>query len=264
MKLYEAIESVVSDFGKEIITKANVINMLSDYKAFEESRTFKIIIKNLIAEGYMDQLLYMRDWSKTGERTISNFINATSFNEANASYVIKSFAYGLGYTKNAPTFQSIATTPTVANSKQTKAPTTKVSSIQGVSLDKTHSQVERLSNAAQQKYKEAAEEYLGSIVEFKTDFEKELGVKINSYVVLDQYGNIFPKFEIDGKIKVEYNKAIAFHVLFYDQKDRMMTEEVIYVGKKKGIFEVAQCFIRPKYYNKVGDIKRIVVYWEQK
>jgi hypothetical protein len=82
--------------------------------------------------------------------------------------------------------------------------------------------------------------------------------------VLDQYGNIFPKFEIDGKIKVEYNKAIAFHVLFYDQKDRMMTEEVIYVGKKKSIFEVAQCFIRPKYYNKVGDIKRIVVYWEQK
>ena len=57
MKLYEAIESVVSDFGKEIITKANVINMLSDYNAFEESRTFKIIIKNLIAEGYMDQLL---------------------------------------------------------------------------------------------------------------------------------------------------------------------------------------------------------------
>lgn len=264
MKLYEAIESIVSDFGKEIITNANVINMLSDYNAFEESRTFKIIIKNLVAEGYMDQLLYMRDWSKTGERTISNFITATSFNEANVSYVIKSIAFGLGHLKTVPTYQSTATTPTAANSKQAKAIITKAPSTQAISLDKTHSQVERLSKAAQQKYKEAAEEYLGSIVEFKTDFEKELGVKINSYVELDQYGNIFPKFEIDGKIKVEYNKAIAFHVLFYDQKDRMMTEEVIYVGKKKGIFEVAQCFIRPKYYNKVGDIKRIVVYWEQK
>ena len=89
-------------------------------------------------------------------------------------------------------------------------------------------------------------------------------MKINSYVVLDQYGNIIPKFEIDGKIKVEYNHAIVFHVLIYDQKNRMMNEEVISVGTKKRVFEVVQCFIRPKYYNKVGDIKRIVVYWEQK
>ena len=106
MKLYEAIESIVSEFGKEIINNAKVINMFNDYNAFEESRTFKIILKNLIAEGYMDQILYVRDWSKTQNRIINNFIAATSFNEANASYVIMSLAYGLGYIKTAPTYLS--------------------------------------------------------------------------------------------------------------------------------------------------------------
>lgn len=267
MKLYEAIESIVSDFGKEIITNANVINMLSDYNAFEESRTFKIIIKNLIAEGYMDQLLCMRDWSKTGERTICNFITATSFNEANASYVIKSLAYGLGYTKTAPAYQPSAATAqpgssSQPNSKQSKAPVAKTPSLQGVNLDKTQSQIERLSETAQQKYKEAAEEYLESIVEFKTDFEKDLGVKINTYMEFDQFGNILPKFEIDGKIKVKYDFSILFYVLLYDQKDKMMTREKIYVGQKRGAFEVAQGCLDPSVYHKVGSIKRIVVYWE--
>ena len=257
MKLYEAIESIVSDFGKEIITNANVINMLSDYNAFEESRTFRIIIKNLIAEGYMDQLLYMRDWSKTGERTISNFIMATSFNEANASYVIKSLAFGLGYIKTPPTYQSTAT-----NSKQSPVQTGKTPSIQGVSLDKTRSQIERLSETGQQKYKEAAEEYLESVVEFKTDIEKDLGVKLSTYMEFDQFGNILPKFEIDGKIKVKYDFAIMLYVLLYDQKGKMMTKKEIYVGKKRGAFEVAQTCIDPSEYHKVGNIKRIVVYWE--
>lgn len=108
MKLYEAIATIVQEFGKEIVTNAKVINVFSDYNAFEESKTFKVILKNLIAEGYMDQLMYVRDWSSSQSRIISNFIAATSFNEANASYVIRSLAYGLGYTKTVPVYQSSA------------------------------------------------------------------------------------------------------------------------------------------------------------
>ena len=89
MKLYEAIQTIVQEFGKEIVTNAKVINVFSDYNAFEESKTFKVILKNLIAEGYMDQLMYVRDWTNSQERIINNFIAATSFNEANASYIIK-------------------------------------------------------------------------------------------------------------------------------------------------------------------------------
>ena len=40
MKLYEAIASIINEFGKEIVTNAKVINVFSDYNAFEESKTF--------------------------------------------------------------------------------------------------------------------------------------------------------------------------------------------------------------------------------
>ena len=65
MKLYEAIKTIVQEFGKEIVTNAKVINVFSDYNAFEESKTFMVILKNLIAEGYMDQLMYVRDWTNS-------------------------------------------------------------------------------------------------------------------------------------------------------------------------------------------------------
>jgi len=270
MKLYEAIENIISEFGKEIINNAKVINMFSDYNAFEESRTFKIILKNLIAEGYMEQLLYVRDWSKSEDRIINNFIAATSFNEANASYVIKSLAYGLGYTKTAPTYQPLAATgqpvsssqPNPKQSKTQNQSSANTASLQGVSLDKTPSQIERLGEASQRKYKEAAEAYLESIVEFKTDFEKDLGVKISTYMEFDQFANILPKFEIDGKIKVKYDYAVMFYVLLCDYKGKMMTKQEIYVGKKRSSFEVAQTCFDPSEYHKVGNIKRIVVYWE--
>lgn len=117
MKLYEAIATIVQEFGKEIVTNAKVINVSSDYNAFEESKTFKVILKNLIAEGYMVQLMYVRDWSSSQSHIISNFIAATSFNEANASYVIQSIAYGLGYTKTIPVYQ-----PSASSQQSTTVP----------------------------------------------------------------------------------------------------------------------------------------------
>lgn len=116
MKLYEAIQTIVQEFGKEIVTNAKVINVFSDYNAFEESKTFKVILKNLIAEGYMDQLIYVRDWANSQNRIINNFIAATSFNEANASYVINCLAYGLGYTKTVPVYSQSAPTQQMGTS----------------------------------------------------------------------------------------------------------------------------------------------------
>ena len=271
MKLYEAIEIIVNDFGKEIISNDRVMNMFSDYNAFEESKTFKIILKNLINEGYMEQLLYVRDWSNSQDRIINNFISATSFNEANASYVIKSLAYALGYIKTAPIYQPSAgpsqpSSPSNSNSSQSKSqspsPANKPSG-HTVSLDKTSSQYDRLSEDSKRKYKEAAEKYLEGIVEFKSDFEKDLGVKISSYVQFDQFANIIPIFELDGKIKLDYDFSLMFYVLLYDQNDRMMVKKDIYVGQKRGSYEVVQTLFDPSEYHIVNNIKRILVYWEK-
>ena len=150
MKLYEAIKTIVQEFGKEIVTNAKVINVFSDYNAFEESKTFKVILKNLIAEGYMDQLMYVRDWTNSQDRIINNFIAATSFNEANASYVINCLAYGLGYTKTVPVYSVASNTQCKSSSRNQQttsqqATNAQTFSFQGVNLDKTPSQFYKLS-----------------------------------------------------------------------------------------------------------------------
>ena len=169
MKLYEAIKTIVQEFGKEIVTNAKVINVFSDYNAFEESKTFKVILKNLIAEGYMDQLMYVRDWANSQNRIINNFIAATSFNETNASYVINCLAYGLGYTKTVPVYSQSAPTQQMGtsstpnyNARAQSSSNNATTTVQGIKLDKTESQFDNLSENAQRKYKEAAEAYLES------------------------------------------------------------------------------------------------------
>ena len=269
MKLYEAIKTIVQEFGKEIVTNAKVINVFSDYNAFEESKTFKVILKNLIAEGYMDQLIYVRDWANSQNRIINNFIAATSFNEANASYVINCLAYGLGYTKTVPVYSQSAPTQqmgtsstpnynTRAQSSSKNSPTT----VQGIKLDKTESQFENLSENAQRKYKEAAETYLESIIEFKSDFEKDLGIKLQTTVGYDGY-QVMPRFEITGKIKVKYDYGIKFVILLYDTSNRVMAKDELYVGTKRKSFEVREAGFTSSVFHKVSNIKRIVVYWEE-
>lgn len=239
MKLYEAIQTIVQEFGKEIVTNAKVINVFSDYNAFEESKKFKVILKNHIAEGYMDQLMYVRDWTNSQDRIINNFIAATSFNEDNASYVINCLAYGLGYTKTVPVYSQSAPTQHTGtssipnyNARAQSSSNNATTTVQGIKLDKTENQFDNLSEPAQLKYKEAAETYLESIIEFKSDFEKELGVNISSYMEFDRFANILPIFEIDGKIKVRYDYSLMFYVLLYDRNNRMMCREEIEVGQK--------------------------------
>lgn len=267
MKLYEAIDSIIKEFGKEIVTNSRVVNIFGDYNAFEESKTFKVIIKNIISEGYMDQLMYVRDWNMSKDRIINNFVGATGFNEANASYVFKSLAFGLGYTKEIPVFNSQqsgqASSSGQSNPNNTNNNSHSKSSCANPSnLSKTASQVERMSETAFQKYKDEAESYLESVVEFKTDIEKELGVKITSYMEFDQFANILPKFEIDGKIKVKFNYSIMLYVLVYNTSNKLINRSEIYAGMKKNSFEVVQTCISPSEYHKVSNIQRIVVYWE--
>ena len=269
MKLYEAIQTIVQEFGKEIVTNAKVINVFSDYNAFEESRTFKIILKNLIAEGYMDQLMYVRDWANSQDRIINNFIAATSFNESNASYVINCLAYGLGYTNIVPVYNQSTPSQNTETSSSTNYNTQAQSNsrntqttVQGIKLDKTGSQFDNLSETAQRKYKEAAEAYLESIIEFKSDFEKDLGIKLQTTVGYDGF-QVMPRFEITGKIKVKYDYGIKFVILLYDTSNRVMAKDELYVGTKRKTFEVRESGFTSSVFHKVSNIKRIVVYWEE-
>ena len=207
----------------------------------------------------MDQMLYVREWGKVEDRMINNFITATSFNEVNATYVIKSVAYGLGYSKVMPNYQPTTTVPQPTTLKQSNNDTVIWN---GIALDKTWPQFNRMSNASQLKYKEAAEGYLESIIEYKTNFEKELGAKVNAFIEFNQYANITVNFEIDGKIHTPYDFALTFYVLFYDIKGRIMTKEETLVGEKRSSFETAHVRFLSSQFQTVSNVKRIVIYWE--
>ena len=188
MKLYEAIASIVKEFGREIVSNARVVNVLGDYNAFEESKTFKVIVKNVISEGYIEQMTYVKDWGMSRGRIIGNFIAATSFNDANATYVLDSLAYGLGYTRTVPVYQpnAQASSPTSGNPSSPASS----SNPSSAGLDKKQSQIMSMDETEFNDYKDRAESYLESIIEFKTDIGKDLGVKITPYMEFDNVGNI--------------------------------------------------------------------------
>ena len=52
MTFQEAIKKVINDFGKDILSNPSIVNILSDYNGYEESKAFKIILRIIISEGY--------------------------------------------------------------------------------------------------------------------------------------------------------------------------------------------------------------------
>lgn len=264
MKLYDAITDVVFEFGKDTLANSKVLNMLVDYNAFEESRALKLVLKMMITEGYVNQLLTLKDWSNTG-RIVQQIVAATSFNDVNVRYIIECLGYGLGITTQQPQYGD----STPANPKPTPAPSTPAptkkqpspSSHKSIKLDKTSSQFYNMDEDDQYNYIEAAQDYLESIIEYKGDIENGLGVKISASVEYDG-SNIEPKFELTGKPKARKDDSIVLNILLYGENNKVMTKEEVYLDTSAS-FQVVEVYILSNQYRRVGNIKRIVVYWQK-
>lgn len=98
MTFQEAIKSVINDFGKDIFTNVSVVNILSDYNGYEECKAFRIILRVIISEGYLDQIRMTKNWETNCSKLIERFVNNTGFQEEKSAYVINSIAIGLGLT----------------------------------------------------------------------------------------------------------------------------------------------------------------------
>ena len=98
MTFQEAIKTVINDFGKDILTNPSVVNILSDYNGYEESKAFKIILRIIISEGYLDQIRMTKNWELNCSKIIERFVNNTGFQEDKSVYVIQCIAIGLGLT----------------------------------------------------------------------------------------------------------------------------------------------------------------------
>lgn len=98
MTFQEALISVINDFGKDILVNPSIVNILSDYNGYEESKAFKIILRIILSEGYLDQIRMTKNWEENCSKIIERFVNNTGFQEDKAVYVINCIAVGLGLT----------------------------------------------------------------------------------------------------------------------------------------------------------------------
>lgn len=274
MTFQEALISVINDFGKDILAKNSFVNILSDYNAYEESKAFKVILKNVVTEGYLDQLLLIKDWNSTSVRLISRFIENTGFQSDKAEYVLNSLAFALGISKMKACYTQANTQATQTNQQasqpqpqpqqnQQPLPNKKQQTTNNSNLNLTSKQLEKLSDDALIQYKENAETYLDSILEIKGDYQKELGVNLNITSDYDPDDNSFIyRMEIDGKITAKYDE-IYFKFVIYRTDGRAVDTSEIYCSKNKQSYQVLESdYVYEKAFKTIGNIGKIVMYWE--
>lgn len=268
MKFQEAIVAVIDEFGREILNNPNVVNILSDFNAYEESKALKVILRNVIIEGYLDQILYVKDWDKSSSRILDKFVDNTGFQEDKAIYLLNSLAHGLGLTPQQAEYRSAQNSGTTHSAPSTSShshpsqPTKPTPHVPASSLNLSASQIGNLSEEKQIQYKEDAETYLDSIIEVKGNPKNELGTNI--VITSESYDNRLQfRFEIDGPITVKHEDYITFNVVIYGANSRVLTKLEATRYKSKKTYEVVET--NRTYGNQiktVGNVSKIVVYWD--
>ena len=273
MTFQEALISVINDFGKDILAKNSFVNILSDYNAYEESKAFKVILKNVVTEGYLDQLLLIKDWNSTSVRLISRFIENTGFQSDKAEYVLNSLAFALGISKMKACYTQANTQATQTNQQasqpqpqqnQQPLPNKTQQTINNSNLNLTSKQLEKLSDDALIQYKENAETYLDSIIEIKGDYQKELGVNLNITSEYNPGCNYLSyRVEINGQITAKYQCHVCFRFVMYNTSGRIISTTLGLCNKNKYSYKVCETdSVDEVEFKTISNIGKIVMYWD--
>ena len=257
MNFQEAIIAVINDYGKDILLKNTIVNILSDYNAFQESKAFKVILKHIISEGFLDQILYIKNWETSHSQLINRFVENTGFQYDKALYVVSSLAYALKISQTSVTYN-------ISNPQQQPLPqpvvnhtTTKISQ---PSLNLTRSKLERLSEEKLIQYKENAEQYIESIIEFKGDIKKELGVDI---VISCKFNYYYNQFELILDINGILKNDIHFYFALYNNLGKILIKAHTCAKKNKKNQILNGCFSSQENHKTIGNIDKIVISWDK-
>ena len=257
MNFQKAIVSVINDYGKDILLKNTVINILSDYNAFQESKAFKVILRHIISEGFLDQILYIKNWETSYPQLINRFVENTGFQYDKALYVVSSLAYALGISQTSATYNiSNPQKQTLQQPTVNKTP----ANISQLSLNLTESKLDRLSEEKKIQYKEKAEQYIESIIEYKGDIKKELGVDIIISCNFDYNRNYFEfKLDINGALKND----TYFYFIIYNNVGKVIKKDHSLCAKAKKKYQIVNTWgSYQKDFKTISNIQRITMYWE--
>ena len=70
MELHTAIRNIVNLSGNDILKEKRVVNILSDFNAYEVLPSAKFVLKNIIEEGFMTRFLELKEWSLECDKLI--------------------------------------------------------------------------------------------------------------------------------------------------------------------------------------------------
>lgn len=122
MELYNALKKVVDLQTEDILKDIKLINILSDFKAYEDMPSSKYLLKYMINEGLIANLLY--EYQSQDDLNIlldshKTLLSDTyGYKDGLADYVVRSIAYALGWTNEIPSESrgnDIAITPNAAS-----------------------------------------------------------------------------------------------------------------------------------------------------
>lgn len=111
MELYKALKTIVDLQGVDILKDLRLVNILSDFKAYDDFPAAKFVIKNMINEDFMAKLLGEYEANTNPDIVVNSNISMLSdtygYKIEIADYLIKSIAYALGWIDAAPSGTSM-------------------------------------------------------------------------------------------------------------------------------------------------------------
>jgi hypothetical protein len=258
MELHVAVKNLVKYQGTDFILDTKFVNALVDFNAFELNPALRNITRIIIEEGYSKKLKDCGTWNLHAQSIPLEIVNLYAFNQGLTEYAIKSLAFGLGYIDKVELPQN-------ANNQQPNPIQTKPQP--EIQFNLGYKKLSKMEDEDVRIYKEAAEEYLDSIIEIKGDWEKELGAKItiSSQYEIDSYNSyISLHFEINGKITIKFEYHIGFNFVIYNTNGKIIDKTLGLLRKEdyKGFSVVETDCISEAAFKNIGNIGKIIVYWE--
>jgi hypothetical protein len=97
MELHLALRKIIETDGAGIINDVRLINILSDFKAYDNYPSSRYVLRIMIGEGYMQKLYSIGKWNNLSESLQNKFSVITGFEIEIVEIVFQSIAFGLGW-----------------------------------------------------------------------------------------------------------------------------------------------------------------------
>ena len=101
MKLHEALQKIVSQFGTEVLQEERLVNQLADYKAFDDYPAMRLVMKALTEGGYAKDLLDpaisgKRAYTSRAKRAKKSLAADRKFRQEFADYAVDCVSFAVG------------------------------------------------------------------------------------------------------------------------------------------------------------------------